>query len=48
VAHACNLGYSGGKDQEDHGSKPAQANSSRDLILKKKNHKKEVVKWLEV
>jgi hypothetical protein len=23
VAHACNPCYSGGKDQEDHGSKPA-------------------------
>jgi hypothetical protein len=28
VAHACNPSYSGGSDQEDHGSKPAQANSS--------------------
>jgi hypothetical protein len=26
VAHNCNPGYSGGKDQEDHGSKPALAN----------------------
>jgi hypothetical protein len=34
VAHACNLSYSGGSDQEDHGSKPAQANSSRDPISK--------------
>jgi hypothetical protein len=25
VAHACNPSYSGGRDQEDHGSKPAQA-----------------------
>jgi hypothetical protein len=24
VAHTCNLGYSGGRDQEDCGSKPAQ------------------------
>jgi hypothetical protein len=23
VAHACNPSYSGGRDQEDHGSKPA-------------------------
>jgi hypothetical protein len=30
VAHACNPSYSGGSDQEDHGLKPAQANSSRD------------------
>jgi hypothetical protein len=35
VAHACNLSYSVGRDQEDHGSKPAQANSSRDPISKK-------------
>jgi hypothetical protein len=27
VAHACNPRYSGGRDQEDCGSKPAQANS---------------------
>jgi hypothetical protein len=35
VAHACNPSYSGGKDQEDCGSKPAWANSSWDPILKK-------------
>jgi hypothetical protein len=35
VAHACNLSHSGGRYQEDQGSKPAQANSSRDPILKK-------------
>jgi hypothetical protein len=28
VAHACNLSYSGGRDQEDHSLKSAQANSS--------------------
>jgi hypothetical protein len=27
VAHACNPSYSGGRDQDDHGSKPALANS---------------------
>jgi hypothetical protein len=27
VARACNSSYSGGRDQEDQGSKPAQANS---------------------
>jgi hypothetical protein len=31
VAHACNPSYSGGRDLEDHGSKPAQANSLLDL-----------------
>jgi hypothetical protein len=34
VAHACNPSYSGGRDQEDHGLKPAQANSSQDPISK--------------
>jgi hypothetical protein len=34
VAHACNPSYSGGRDQEDCGSKPAHAHSSRDPILK--------------
>jgi hypothetical protein len=34
VAYACNPSYSGGRDQEDSGSKPAQANSSRNPILK--------------
>jgi hypothetical protein len=36
VAHVCNPSYSGGRDQEDHGSKPALTNSPRNLILKKK------------
>jgi hypothetical protein len=39
-----------GRDQEDHGSKPAQANSLRDLISKKRKKipitKKGLVKWL--
>jgi hypothetical protein len=34
VAHACNPSYSRSRDQEDRCSKPAQANSSRDSILK--------------
>jgi hypothetical protein len=34
VAHACNPSYSGGRDQEDGGLKPAWANSSRDPISK--------------
>jgi hypothetical protein len=33
--HTYNLSYSGGRDQEDHNLKPAQANSSQDPILKK-------------
>jgi hypothetical protein len=28
VAHACNPSYSGGRGQENHGSKPAQVNRS--------------------
>jgi hypothetical protein len=34
VAHSFNPSYSGGRDQEDCSSKPVQANSSRDPILK--------------
>jgi hypothetical protein len=40
VAHACNPSYSGGRDQEDHGLKPARANSFRDPILRKPITKK--------
>jgi hypothetical protein len=32
VAHSYNPRYSGGRDQEDHDSKPAQANTLQDLI----------------
>jgi hypothetical protein len=35
VAHTCNHSYLGGRDHEDHSSKPAQANSSQDPIWKK-------------
>jgi hypothetical protein len=34
VAHAYNPSYSGGRDHEDHGLKPDQANSSQDPISK--------------
>jgi hypothetical protein len=40
VAHACNPSYSGGRDQEDRGLKPAQANTLETLHLKKTYHKK--------
>jgi hypothetical protein len=40
VASACNPSYSGSRDQEDHSSKPAQANSSKDPISKIPNTKK--------
>jgi hypothetical protein len=39
VAHACNASYSGGRDQEDHSSKPARGNSPWDPILKKSTTK---------
>jgi hypothetical protein len=48
VAHTYNPGYSRCRDQEDHGSKPAQENSSQDPISKKTHHKKGLVEWLKV
>jgi hypothetical protein len=39
--------YSGGRDQEDQGSKPAQANSSQ-KYLKNTHRKKGLVEWLKV
>jgi hypothetical protein len=36
VAHACNPSYLGGRDQEDHSSKPVWANSLQNSISKKK------------
>jgi hypothetical protein len=48
VAHTCNPSYSGGRDQKDHSSKPAQGNSSRHPILKKPITKKGLVEWLKV
>jgi hypothetical protein len=42
-----NPSYSGDRDQEDHSSKPAWANSSRDPTSKK-NYKKGLVEWLKV
>jgi hypothetical protein len=48
VAHICNPSYSGDRDQEDCGSKPAQANSSKRFYLEKTYHKKGLVEWLKV
>jgi hypothetical protein len=47
VAHTCNPHHSGDRDQEDHCSKSAWANSSQDLSkkTKKKNHKKTKKGW---
>jgi hypothetical protein len=41
-------GYSGGRHQKDHSSKPAQANSSQDLISKTPTQKIGLVEWLKV
>jgi hypothetical protein len=46
VAHTCTLSYSGGRDQEDGGLKPARANCSQDSILKK-TFKERLVEWLK-
>jgi hypothetical protein len=43
----CNPSYSGGRDQEDHGSKPAQGNSLGDPSLKIPSTKKGLVEWLK-
>jgi hypothetical protein len=40
VSHTYNPRYSGGRDQEDHGSKSTQANSLQDLISKTPSHKR--------
>jgi hypothetical protein len=40
VAHTCNPSYSGGRDQENHGSTPDREDSSRDPTLKTKQNKK--------
>jgi hypothetical protein len=38
--NTCNPSYSGGRCQEDHGSKPARANNSQDPISKNPSHAK--------
>jgi hypothetical protein len=48
VAHACNPSYSGGRDQEDRGSKPAQANSSSRPYLENPFTKMGLLQWLKV
>jgi hypothetical protein len=47
MAHAYNSIYSGGRDQEDHCSKPAQVNSSVRPYLKKPFTKIGLVEWLK-
>jgi hypothetical protein len=48
VAHIYNPNYSGGRDQEDLGSKPARANSVQDPISKKPFTKIGLLEWLRV
>jgi hypothetical protein len=43
VAHAYDSSYSGDRDQEDHGSKPAQTNRLRESISRKPITKKGLV-----
>jgi hypothetical protein len=45
VAHTCNPSYSGGKDRENHGSKPAQANISTRSYLEKNPSEKKKGCW---
>jgi hypothetical protein len=47
VAHTYTC-YSGGRDLEDHGVKPAQANSSLDPNLRKSFNKKGLVEYFKV
>jgi hypothetical protein len=49
VVHTCNPSYSGGRDQEDLGSKPPHRQIVQETIAQKKTlHKKGLVEWLEV
>jgi hypothetical protein len=48
VAHICNPSYSGGRDQEDPGSKPARANSSGRPYLEKPFTKIRLVEWFKM
>jgi hypothetical protein len=47
MAHAYNPSYSGGRDQEDQGLKPPQANSLQDTVSEKNHNKKELMEWLK-
>jgi hypothetical protein len=52
VAHACNHSYSGGRNQEHHGSKPTGAKKKKQMFtrpyLKKPFTKMGLVEWLKV
>jgi hypothetical protein len=48
IFNPCNPSYSGGRDQEDCSSKPAQSNSLQDPISKKPVTKIGLVEWLRM
>jgi hypothetical protein len=48
VVHTCNPSYAGGRNQEDHGSKLAQANSSLRPYLEKTFRKIGLVEWCKM
>jgi hypothetical protein len=48
VPHACNPSYSRGRDQEDHGSKPALGKKFTKPYLKRPFSKIGLVEWLKV
>jgi hypothetical protein len=48
VANTCNPSYSGGREQEDHSWRLAQANISQDTTSKITLKGKGLVEWLEV
>jgi hypothetical protein len=48
VAHTYSPSYSGARDQEDQGSKPARVNNSCETLSRKTLHKKGLVEWLKV
>jgi hypothetical protein len=47
VTHACNPSYSGGRDQEDHSSKPGWQIVC-ETLSGKTHHRKTLVEWLKV
>jgi hypothetical protein len=48
VIHACNPSYSGGRDQQDRGLKPAVGKWLTRPYLKNTQHKKGLEVWLKV
>jgi hypothetical protein len=47
VADAYNPSYLGGRDQEDHSSKPAWANSLQNPFSKNSSQKRGLVEWVQ-